>query len=243
VKPVAGDRNTIVVALFDRTMPDWCAGIAFAAISVGALVPAAIMSIAAANLFTRCIYREFLRPDASAAEETRVSRFASLAVKVGAVAVILFLNPQFALDLQLIGGVIVLQTLPSVAIGLYTRWMHRWALLAGLISGLVTGVLLLYQIPLLAPDGSVLRRHFGGSAWPLSHLGLDTRQTVYAGLIAVAVNLAVTVVGTLVLRAGRVPAGLDLTEPHHYYVDEGDPALDRMTELVDGNSYHASHAR
>ena len=42
--------------------PDWFAGVAFAAIGIGALVPAAIMSIAAANLFTRNIYKEYLQP-------------------------------------------------------------------------------------------------------------------------------------------------------------------------------------
>lgn len=243
VKPIDGDVNTIVVALFDRTMPAWCAGIAFAAIGVGALVPAAIMSIAAANLFTRDLYRQYLRPHASAAEETRVSRIASLAVKSGAVAVIVFLNPQFSLDLQLIGGVVVLQTLPAVAIGLYTRWLHRWALVAGLAAGLATGLLMLYQTPRLGPGGVVLREHFGGSAWPLARLGWDTPQTIYIGLVAVAVNLAVTVAGTLVLRAVRAPAGADLTAPEHYLMDEGDPALGRMTELVDGADFRPAHAK
>ena len=45
--------------------PDWFAGVAFAAIGIGALVPAAIMSIAAANLFTRNIYKDFIKPDAT----------------------------------------------------------------------------------------------------------------------------------------------------------------------------------
>ena len=40
--------------------------VAFAAIAIGALVPAAIMSIAASNLWTRNIYREFIRPDCTA---------------------------------------------------------------------------------------------------------------------------------------------------------------------------------
>lgn len=35
--------------LFDQMFPSWFAGITFAAIAVGALVPAAIMSIAAAK--------------------------------------------------------------------------------------------------------------------------------------------------------------------------------------------------
>jgi SSS family solute:Na+ symporter len=38
---------------FEAVFPSWFAGVAFAAIAIGALVPAAIMSIAAANLFTR----------------------------------------------------------------------------------------------------------------------------------------------------------------------------------------------
>ena len=247
VQPIGHDNNTIVVALFDATMPPWSAGIAFAAIGVSALVPAAVMSIAAGNLFTRGIYRQFLRPDASAAEETRVGRIASLAVKAGALAAIWFLNPQFALDFQLIGGVIVLQILPSVALGVMTRWMHRWALVAGLATGLAVGLLMLFEIPRLGPDGAVQRQHFGGSAFPLGRLGWDTHQSVYVGFVALAVNLAVVVGATVALRWLRVPAGVDLTEPWHYMADEGDSAVDRMAELVDGTdpqpTPHGRHAR
>jgi len=53
--------NFAVPALFLSAFPAWFVGFAFASIAIGALVPAAIMSIAAANLFTRNIYREFLR--------------------------------------------------------------------------------------------------------------------------------------------------------------------------------------
>src|SRR5689334_18500052 len=61
VKPIGTDNNTIVPQLFDRMFPDWFTGVAYAAIGIGALVPAAIMSIAAANLFTRNIYKEYLK--------------------------------------------------------------------------------------------------------------------------------------------------------------------------------------
>ena len=128
VKPLTAngkpDANTVVPLLFDKMFPDWFTGIAFAAIGIGALVPAAIMSIAAANLFTRNIYREYLKPDATHAEEARVSKLASLVVKAGAVAVILLLDTQFSIDLQLIGGVIIVQTLPAIVIGLYSRAAH-----------------------------------------------------------------------------------------------------------------------
>ena len=75
--------------LFENMFPDWFAGVAFAAIGIGALVPAAIMSIAAANLFTRNIYKDFIKPDATPAQETKVSKLVSLLVKVGALAFVL----------------------------------------------------------------------------------------------------------------------------------------------------------
>ncbi len=140
------DNNTIVPLLFDDMFPSWFAGVAFAAIGIGALVPAAIMSIAAANLWTRNIYKEYLNKDATPKQEARSSKLASLVVKVGALVAILALDPQFSIDLQLIGGIIILQTLPAVALGLYTRWFHRWALIAGWAAGMAVGFWTTFQI-------------------------------------------------------------------------------------------------
>jgi SSS family solute:Na+ symporter len=236
VAPVGGDRNTVVPQLFNEAFPPWSAGLAFAAIGVGAMVPAAIMSIAAANLFTRDIYRVYLRPDATPAEETRVSKIASLTVKVGALLVIALLNPQFAIDLQLIGGVVILQTLPALAIGLRSAWPHRWALACGLVAGFAVGMAMLYQVPRVGgPNGTtVVRAHFGGSAWPLSHLGIDTDSSIYVGIVALAVNLLVTGLVTVALRLLKVPDGVDGTRPDHYVADEGDSRVGHMTDLLDG---------
>ena len=125
------DSNTVVPMLFEGHFPSWFAGLAFAAIGIGALVPAAIMSIAAANLWTRNIYKAYLHRDATTEQECRQAKIASLVVKFGAVALIVLIDPQYSIDLQLIGGVIILQTLPMVAIALYTRWFHIWGLVAG----------------------------------------------------------------------------------------------------------------
>src|SRR3954470_17648144 len=219
------DGNTIVPVLFQQMFPSWFAGIAFAAIGIGALVPAAIMSIAAANLFTRNIYKEYLKKDATPQQEARVAKIASLVVKLGAVLAILFLNPQFSIDLQLIGGVIILQTLPAVALGLYTRWFHRGGLIAGWIAGMATGLLLVYNIPKLNPDGTVARAHFGGSSFALSKFGLDTKSAVYAGFLALLVNLVVAVVVTLILRAMRVAEGVDGTAETDYTAEREDPTV------------------
>ena len=215
------DANTVVPLLFDKMFPDWFAGIAFAAIGIGALVPAAIMSIAAANLFTRNIYREYLKPDATHAEEARVSRLASLVVKAGAVAVILLLDTQFSIDLQLIGGVIIVQTLPAIVIGLYSRAAHAWGLLAGLVAGLASGLYMLYNTPNLVTG----KAHFGGAQYALSHFGLDTKVTLYTGVIALAVNLVVTFVVTAFVRGRQLT---DQTSPGDYELEAGDPGVEPL---------------
>src|SRR4051794_19681424 len=224
-KPIGTDGNTIVPQLFQQSFPSWFAGIAFAAIAIGALVPAAIMSIAAANLFTRNVYKEFLKKDATSEQETRVAKITSLVVKLGAVAAILFIDPQFSIDLQLIGGVIILQTMPSVALGLYTRWMHRGALITGWVAGMVVGLWMLYEIPKLDPTGAVIKEHFGGSSFPLSKLGFDTKFTIYPGLVSLIVNLLVVVVITLILRAMKVADGVDGTADSDYTAEREDPTV------------------
>jgi len=232
---VAGDANTIVPLLFHEMFPSWFAGIAFAAIGIGALVPAAIMSIAAANLWTRNIYREYINKDATPKQEATSSKLASLVVKVGALVAIIALDPQFSIDLQLIGGIIILQTLPAVAIGLYSRWFHRWGLIAGWAAGMAVGFWTTYQIQQkkFLPDSVVIvKEHFGGSAFPLSKLGFDTTWTIYAGFLALLVNLAVCVLGTLLFRAMRVPDGVDVTNPDEYFADSGDPRLHDIPEVV-----------
>ena len=213
------DTNTIVPSLFEHVFPHWFAGVAFATIVIGALVPSAVMSIASANLFTRNIYKEYLRPAASPKEEAQVSKLASLVVKAGALLFILILQPQFSVNLQLIGGVIILQTLPSVFVGLYTHWPHRAALVAGWVAGMASGVWMLY----LTANPATKQAHWGGSAFALSHLGLNTKVLIYTGFVAVLINLIVVAALTAVLKAVKTPAGTDRTTPPDYFTDEGDP--------------------
>jgi SSS family solute:Na+ symporter len=217
-KPIGTDNNTIVPNLFHDMFPQWFAGIAFAAVAIGALVPAAIMAIAAANLFTRNIYKEYLKRDATPSQEATASKITSLVVKIGAVLVILFISPQFSIDLQLIGGVIILQTLPAVALGLYTRWFHRFGLIAGWAVGMALGLGMMYSIA----NPAINHKHFGGVAFPLSKwfdptaLGFAPKTTVYVGLIAVLANLVVAVIVTLICRAAKTPDGVDSTVPDDY---------------------------
>ncbi|MEU3628629.1 sodium:solute symporter, partial [Amycolatopsis coloradensis] len=222
------DTNTVVPVLFDSQFSSWFAGIAFAAIGIGALVPAAIMSIAAANLWTRNIYKEYIKKNATPGEEAKQAKLASLIVKFGAVAFILFIDPQFSIDLQLIGGVLILQTLPAVAISLYTRWFHRWGLIAGWIVGIGWGLIMLYNIPNAATGKS----HFGGSALSMGNLSIfgwhpfsGSQLQIYVGFVALVANLLIAVVFTVVARQMKVFNGTDDTAPEDYHADEHDKDL------------------
>jgi SSS family solute:Na+ symporter len=218
VTPIGDDPNTIVPLLFDKQFPDWFAGIAFGAIAVGALVPAAIMAIAAANLFARNVYKEYLHRDATREQEARAARITSLAVKAGALVVVLALDPQFSIDLQLIGGVIILQTLPAIVLGLWRTLVHRWALLAGWAVGLASGLWMLYD----TPNPATGHEHFGGAQYALSKLPFfsDTATaTIYTGIVALAVNLLIVVVGSLILNALGAPRGEDVTKPEDYVAE------------------------
>ena len=212
VKAAGGNAQLSVPLLFQHIFPSWFAGVGYAAIVIGALVPAAIMSIAAANLFTRNIYREFFARNASPAHETRVSQAVSLIVKAGALVFVLALSKTFSINLQLLGGIWILQTFPSIVAGLYTRWFHRWALLAGWAAAMIYGTVVAYQQPAPGVAGS----HFGTSTAvvPVLH------QTVYIAVTAFVINLVVSVVLTLVLRATSAPAGDDETTPADYLADQ-----------------------
>ncbi len=193
------EPNLTVPALFRDMFPSWFFGVACAAIAIGALVPAAVMSIAAANLFTRNVWKEFVHPNASDREESQVAKLVSLVVKAGALVFVLFLPAKFSIDLQLLGGVWMLQTLPAVVIGLYTRWFHRWALVAGWLAGMVAGTWI-----------AVSQDYTPVWDTPI------VEATVYTGLVALALNLVVASVLTLLL-GGRGRAGeADETQPGDY---------------------------
>jgi SSS family solute:Na+ symporter len=227
-----GVANTqlAVPHLFDTVFPSWFAGVAFSAIAIGALVPAAIMSIAAANLFTRNIYREYFRRDAAPHHEAQVSKIASLIVKFGALLFALGLDRQNAINFQLLGGIWIMQTVVAVVVGLYSRWLHRWALLLGWLAGMVFGTYEAYQQvvpntvtklvhgkPVATTSGL---RHFGSS---LANFPF-TATKVYIAATAVLLNIIVAVVLTVIFRALHVPSGTDATEQADYYAEP--PARD-----------------
>jgi solute:Na+ symporter, SSS family len=189
------NNNDVVPDLFQALFPNWFAGFAFAAIAIGALVPAAVMSIGSANLFTRNFWKAYVNPAIDPAGEATVAKITSLVVKLGALLVILYLPTQFALDLQLLGGLWILQTLPAVVFGLFTRWFTAPALLAGWAVGLFGGTYLAWS------DG--LR--------PLHALTFGSVSfTAYVGIIALIANIVVAAAVNLAVASPHRVEGAEV---------------------------------
>ncbi|MGO4872718.1 MAG: monocarboxylate uptake permease MctP [Roseiarcus sp.] len=187
--------------------PDWFAGFCFAAIALGALVPAAVMSIGAANTFTRNIWKPFIHPEMTPREESVLAKIVSLIVKVGALLVIFFMPTNFAVDLQLLGGVWMAQIFPAMIFGLYTRWFSGWALLIGWAAGMIVGTSLSYTEKAWVPVHAL--------KWDIpliGHVDFGFGFAAYNGLTAVVVNIVVATILSLVLRS----AATDQTAPADY---------------------------
>ncbi|MDE2333052.1 MAG: sodium:solute symporter [Rhodospirillales bacterium] len=180
--------NFAVPALFLHFFPSWFVGIAFAAVGIGALVPSAIMAIAAANLYTRNIHGLIVGRAPEGAQEARIAKWVSLLVKLGALAFILFLPLQYAIQFQLLGGIWMIQTVPAVMLGVFTRWFDDLALLIGWAVGMVMGTWMAAAMHF----GPAYVVHIAGWALP-----------GYTALFSLIANLAVTIVLTLVLRTMR----------------------------------------
>jgi cytochrome P450 len=189
--------NFAVPALMLAAFPSWFAGVALATIAIGALVPASIMSIATANIFTRDIYRAFLRPAATDAQEADMAKLISLLVKLGALVFIIVLPASTAIQFQLLGGIWIIQTLPAVLLGLTRMRLHAGALLAGWACGMVVGT------------GMAASTHFTSAIFPLHLPGAFTAPG-YAALYALILNLIVSLVLSAALNIIRGPSAARL---------------------------------
>ena len=137
-------------------------------------------------------------------------------VKVGALVFVLTMDKTVAINFQLLGGIWILQTFPSVVFSLYTRWFHKWALLAGWAAGMVYGTMGAYKV-----INPATGKHFGGSLNVIPGLG----EMGYIAMTAFALNLVVTVVLSVALNADKVSNGTDRTVASDYHADKDDPTV------------------
>ncbi len=194
-------NNFAVPALFLHMFPGWFAGLAFAAIAIGALMPASIMAIACGNLFTRNIFKEFIAPGCAPQTEAKMAKLVAFLAKLGALFCVLELKTDYAIQLQLLGGIWICQTVPAVLLGLYVRLDPR-ALLAGWAAGVSLGSWMFWDMNLKT------------TTYPLHIFGWTV--PCYAAVSALLLNLAVSWLLNLVLRATTSTPQIDETAAADY---------------------------
>ena len=177
-----------VPALIYAEFPSWFVGFAFLGIFIGGLVPASIMAISQANLLTRNIAK-FVKPDITPAGEARLAKWASVAFKFIALSFILVIQASSALQLQLLGGIIILQTLPAIFLTMYTKRLTKYGLIVGWVGGIGLGLYLAYAANFVQHNYPTFKTslfNFGAPFGPM-----------FVGLAALALNLLLVVVISL----------------------------------------------
>ncbi len=189
--PSSSQGIYVVPSIILNVLPGWLAGIALLGVFVGGLVPAAIMAIAQANLLTRNIIKEF-RPGLTPQGESRIAKWASAGMKFLALAFVFLTQATYAIQLQLLGGILIAQLFPSLFVSLYTGWFRREGLIAGLLVGIFAGLFMALEANSYGPlKTSLFSTPFG---------------SLYIAVIALALNLGVAaIVGVLIPRRTRTP--------------------------------------
>ncbi|MEO9277905.1 MAG: sodium:solute symporter [Nitrososphaera sp.] len=175
----------VVPSLILNIMPGWFSGIALLGIFVGGLVPAAIMAMSQANLLTRNIIKE-IKPNLPDSSEIRITKIASTVFKFIALGFVFVVPATYAISLQLLGGVLIAQILPAVFFGLYVKSLKKVPLIIGLAVGITSGI---YMVEAANDFGPLTSSLFKTTFGPL-----------YIAVIALAINLAISFGGSLVLK-------------------------------------------
>jgi SSS family solute:Na+ symporter len=175
----------VVPSLILYSLPGWFAGIALLGIFVGGLVPAAIMAMAQANLLTRNIIKE-IKPNLSNNSEIRITKLSSTIFKFVALGFVFSVPATYAISLQLLGGILIVQILPAVFLGLYVKFLRKTPLIIGLIAGISSGILMVEMANSFGQlTSSLFKTAFG---------------PIYIAVIALAINLAISFVGSAILQ-------------------------------------------
>lgn len=195
------DTNFAMLDLTKKGEPSWITGLVGGAGSLAAIVPAAAIVLAAAALVGRNIYRDMIRPSASAVSVLRVSRVFVLVIMAFSLYIAIK-SPGLIANLLLTAYDGVTQFFPAVALSLVWRRTSR----AGVTAGLLAGVGLALYL--------VISKH-------------DPLWGMNAGFVALVVNAIVTVGGSLLFpnhAAPEVMAAYAPGEAPRAQAPEGVPA-------------------
>jgi solute:Na+ symporter, SSS family len=171
IVPGLANGDLAMLIAVRQSFPPWFLGVIGGAGALTAMVPAAIFILTGATLFTKNLYRPLVNPAMSDDQVARLAR--RMVVLLGAISLALAIYGSSTLvSLLLIGYAGVAQCFPGVVLGLYWQRATAGAIFAGIIVGVLVAIALMV-------------------------LHLDPLFGINAGFVALCLNFAVAVVGSL----------------------------------------------
>jgi SSS family solute:Na+ symporter len=175
VLPALKNGDLALLTIVRESYPPWFLGIIGAAGALIAMVPAAILILAAAALFAKNFYREMISPGLTDDQVAKLARALVIVITLIALYFAIYRSTTLV-NLLLIGYAGVTQFFPGVTFGLYWRRVTK----AGVFTGLVVGIAVVAYLGLSKHD---------------PFLGIN------AGFFALCVNFVVTIIVSLLTPA------------------------------------------
>jgi solute:Na+ symporter, SSS family len=136
VIPGLSDGDLSLLTLVRKTFPAWFLGVVGGAGALTAMVPSAILTLTAATLFAKNLYRPLFSPGMTDDQVARLARGAAVVFMAVALASALT-SSRTIVALLLLGYTGVAQFLPGVVLGLFWRRANLRGVTCGLIVGIV----------------------------------------------------------------------------------------------------------
>jgi solute:Na+ symporter, SSS family len=157
VAPGLANGDLALLTVVRRSFPPWFLGVVGGAGVLTAMVPAAIITLTAATLFAKNLYRPLFAPAMTDDQVARLAR--AMVVVMGLVSLTLAIFSSTTLvSLLLVGYAGVTQFFPGVVLGLYWQRVTTPAVFAGMAAGVATGAFLMltHRDPLFGMNAGFL---------------------------------------------------------------------------------------
>jgi SSS family solute:Na+ symporter len=191
VVPGLAEGDLSLLTVVRQAFPPWFLGVVGGAGALTAMVPAALLILTSAALFSKNFFRPVFAPMMTDDQVTRLARFMVMAISAAALYFAIFKSATLV-SLLLLGYAGVTQFFPGVILGLY--WKR--ASTVGVFVGMIAGVAMVAFLVLTGRD---------------PYLGVN------AGFLSLCVNATITAVISLLSPVQRSGFDEDIEErtPDH----------------------------
>jgi solute:Na+ symporter, SSS family len=175
VIPGLKNGDLALLTMVRQTFPPWFLGVVGGAGALTAMVPAAVLILSAATLFTKNFFRPLFTPSMKDDDVTKVSRVMVVVITCVALYFAIYSSTTLV-GLLLVAYAGIAQFFPGVIFGLYWKRVTAAGVFVGILTGVSMAMILMFS------------KH-------------DPFAGLNAGFVALCVNVAVTVVASVVTPA------------------------------------------